>query len=326
MNELRRHLPPLDTLVAFEAAARLLSFTAAARELSVTQAAISQQIRNLESNLGIRLFARSHRAVQLTQAGRNYQHSVYMALTHLADATKEVRTQPRGARLAVAADQSFASMWLMPRLPRFQQAHPQISVRLVASDDVADCLAGGIQVAIVHGHGEWHGFHLERLFAEEVFPVCSPGFLAENAGIASPADLAETVLLDLEDDHWNWMTWRIWLTENGVSLPAGRRPLQINNYPLVIEAAKNGQGVALGWRYLVDHELSRGQLVRPIEASLETALGYYLVWPANEMLRPEAEAFCDWIRQELECQRLHDLPGNRGVHAAGDAIVGVKSE
>ena len=314
MQSLRSVLPPLEPLVAFEAAARLGSFTSAAGELNITQAAVSQRIRTLEQALGTALFERAHRAVRLTPQGLEYQHTVSMALTHLANATREIRAAPQGTRLTVAADQSIASMWLMGRLPRFFERHPRIPVRLVASDTEADCLAGDVDLSIIHGEGDWPGFGSVRLFEEEVLPVCSPGYLEQSGPIGEVADLAEMVLLDLEDSNWNWINWRMWLTEQGVGLPAGQRQLRINSYPLIIEAARNGQGVALGWRHLVDDALLDGSLVCPLERSVHTRFGYYILWPETRPLSAEAAALRDWALDESAGQPLY-----HAAHGVSDA-------
>jgi LysR family glycine cleavage system transcriptional activator len=305
MKRLRQQLPPLDTLVAFESAARLLSFTAAARELSISQAAVSQQIRKLEQRLQAQLFLRRHRAVELTPAGRQYQHTVAMALAHLADASTEARGLGSGARLTIAADQSAAALWLVPRLGGLLKRLPDIAFRIVVSDDESQCLGEDVQASILHGDGTWPGFESERIFPEEVFPVCSPGYLAANPQIATPEGLAAALLLDLEDEHWNWITWRIWLTELGIGGPAAHRPLSISSYPLVIEAARAGQGVALGWRHLVDDDLQIGRLVQPLNRWVTTSFGYHLAWPLRAKPLPEALAFCDWVREETSRQRLH---------------------
>jgi len=305
MQSLRNTLPPLEPLVAFEAAARLGSFTLAADELNITQAAVSQRIRTLERALGTALFERAHRAVHLTAQGLEYQHTVSMALTHLANATREIRAAPQGPRLTVAADQSIASMWLMPRLPKFLERHPKAPVRLIASDTEADCLAGDVDLAIIHGAGHWPGYRAVCLFEEEVFPVCSPDYLERSGPIGTAADLTGSVLLDLEDANWNWINWRMWLTEEGVDLPAGQRPLRINSYPLIIEAARNGQGVALGWRHLVDDALLDGSLVRPLDRAVRTRFGYYILWPEARELSSEAASLRDWALDEGRAQPLH---------------------
>lgn len=289
-------LPPLEPLVAFEAAARLLSFTEAGKELNLTQAAISQQMRSLERRLGVRLFTREHRAVRLTPAGREYQHTVSTLLKHLASATADIRADIIRPRLSVATDQAVAALWLLPRLTLFQQDHPELGIRLVASDEDRDCTADDIAVAILHGAGDWPGFHAERLFGEEVFPVCSPAYASRVEQGCSVADLARESLLDLEDTHWDWMNWRLWLNSNGVELPTEHRRFQVNSYPLLIDAAKNGQGIALGWRHLVDDMLARGELVQPVQASVRTVFGYYLLSRERPAQLPEVELFRNWVK------------------------------
>lgn len=293
MKRYRSYLPPLDALVPFEAAARLVNFTAAARELNISQSAISQQIHNLEANLGVPLFTRTGRRVRLTHLGREYQHIVARALEQLANASRELRTTRGRPRLTVAADQSIAWMWLMPRLPLFQLAHPDVAIRLIASDGVSDCLNETISLAIVHGDGRWSGYESRLLFAEEVFPVCSPGYLESAAPLESADDFRMHRLLHLEDSEWQWMNWRMWLTEMAAEAASESHGLIINNYPLLIEAAKSGQGIALGWRYLVDHELDAGTLVRPVDHVITTDCGYHLVWPAN---REPTAGVCDLIQ------------------------------
>ncbi|MGE4248066.1 MAG: LysR substrate-binding domain-containing protein [Parvibaculaceae bacterium] len=299
MKEFRKSLPPLHSLIAFEAAARLSSFSAAAQELNISQAAVSQQIRTLEENLNLTLFDRTHRTVQLTPAGRNYQHTVAMALEHLAMATRDLRVTRGRVRLTVAADQSMAWMWLAPRLAHFQENHPSISVRLVASDLESDCLVNTVDVALIHGDGKWPGRQATLLFAEEVYPVCSETYLKSAPALASPRDLAMHRLLHLEDDHWNWMNWRMWLTENGVDLAAERDGLTVNNYPLLIEAAKKSQGLALGWNGLVDAELAQGALLRPLAQSVSTRFGYYIVWPEQERLPDPVQCFLTWTLAQI---------------------------
>ncbi len=292
---LKRRLPPLDPLIAFEAAARLLSFTRASEELHLTQAAVSQQIRNLEDSLQLKLFTRSHRAVQLTNEGREYQHTVSAILKQLAGATTDIKNLEVRQQLVIACDQSFAAHWLSPRLKQLQQLLGDISLRLVASDDDSECLANGIQVSILHGDGNWPGYHSLRLFDEEVFPVCSPDYEHAAAQQDWVAWLLQAELIDLEDSHWNWMNWRIWLGGNDIDEPLRHRNLQINSYPLVIEAACRGQGVALGWRYLVDDLITSGQLLRPVEQSITTEFGYYLIYREGLFDQSGPRILRDWL-------------------------------
>jgi len=310
MRGRRKDLPPLEFLVAFEAAARLGGFTAAAEELNLTQAAVSRQIRLLEQNLGRQLFTRAHRAVRLTPEGRDFQHTVSLALSHVANAARGLRVVEDNVQLTVAADQSAAALWLLPKLEDFQRAHGEIDLRLISSDVEADCLAEEVDLAIVHGDGNWPGFEAELLLDEEVFPVCSPAYFDRHGAIAQPSDLLGRVLIDLDDDHWNWINWRVWLTEQKVDLPqtpsrdgtgtgpAGLRRLVINSYPLIVQAARDGLGVALGWRHLVDAPLAAGALVRPLEQTVRTKLGYYLLIRRDRGASPQAEAFRGWLRAQ----------------------------
>ncbi len=296
---MKKSLPPLATLIAFEAAGRHLSFTKAAAELNLTQAAISKQIRQLEAEVGTRLFARSHRAVQLTTEGREYLHTIVAALTHIQHATQELRTEPVQGRLCVATDHAAADLLVVPRLARLFERQSRTTFHLVVSDLAQRALADEVDLAILHGEGTWPGHDCELLFAEVVFPVCSPAYLKRRGAIGTPDDLAGADLIDLDDDDWTWINWRIWLTEHGVGLPAVHRALTIGNYPLVIEAARRGHGVALAWQGLVEDDLASGALIRPLAAEVRTRFGYYLAWPRSRPLSAQAAAFKAWLKAEL---------------------------
>ncbi len=299
MRFLGKRLPPLGTLVAFEAAARHLSFTRAAGELHLTQAAISRQIRLLEDDLGVALFTRANRAVRLTSEGRDLQHTVAPILGHLANAAEQLRNVSGAHRLSVATDQSIAALWLMPRLSGFRAANPDVLVRLVASDNDADCLASNVDIAIMHGDGTWPGYDATLLLDEDIFPVCSPAYLERHGPITSTSELAGHVLVDLEDDHWDWVSWRVWLTENNVDLAAEHHGMIVNNYPLVLQAARDGIGIALGWKHLADAYLNDGSLIRPLgKQSLRTGFGYYLLTPAGRAAGADARVFHDWVLQQ----------------------------
>ena len=296
MRGIRKDLPPLDLLVAFEAAGRKSSFTAAAEELSLTQAAVSRQIRLLEETLGQKLFIRSHRAVHLTDQGRKYLHTVTLALDHLTNASREIRRAESELIVTVAATHSVATLWLLPRIKDFKDENPDLDIKLIASDSDAECLDETVDISILRGDGSWAGYYAERLLDEEVFPVCSPTYLTQVEPLRDPADLVETVLIHVVANHEEWMTWPVWLTEMNVALPEDHRQLLINTYPLSIQAACDGLGVALGWRYLVDAHIDSGQLVRPLPQSVTTQDGYYVLTQKNRSLTPQAEAFLDWVR------------------------------
>ncbi len=302
MQDMRRRLPHLDPLIAFEAAARHGSFKLAAQELCVTASAVSQQIRALEAQLNVTLFQRGHRSVHLSEQGEAFRKSVVLALSHLANAADELRVGEGKERLGIATDTSFAAHWLMPRLPRFTERHPGISLRIMVTDVRDDLLGEGVQVAVVHGQGNWPGHVTEPLFDEEVFPVCAPEYLSRWEGAFGLEDLVRADLLDLDYEKWDWMNWAIWLTERGVSLPEGPRTLSMNSYPLLIDAARRGAGVALAWRHLVDDDLARGVLVRPVQASVKTSFGYHIASAFNATSSRATSAFIGWLLDERDRQ------------------------
>lgn len=300
MQNFSKQLPPLEPLVAFEAAARLGSFALAATELNITPSAISQRIRVLEQRLNAQLFVRGHRSVELTEKGRHFQNSVAVALMHLTNAAAEIRTDDSAEHLEIATDTSISAMWLMPRLERFEALFPGVSLRLTVTDVQSELLGSRFQLALAHGEGDWRGQVATKLFDEEVFPVCSPDYLRRLGGELSAATLPECDLLDLEFEQWHWMNWAIWLTEMDLPLPTSARRISCNNYPLLIDAARRGAGVGLGWRCLVDEDLASGALVAPLDATVKTRFAYYLLRPFNDALTPVAARFRDWIM--AECQ------------------------
>ena len=299
MQDLKKQLPPLETLVAFEAAARHGSFALAARELNITASAVSQQIRSLESRLNAPLFVRGHRSVTLTDRGHRFQNSVSVALMHLSNAAGEIRTDDSAGHLDIATDTSMAALWLMPRLKKFQAQFPDVSLRLVATDVQADLLSSRFDLALVHGEGNWRGMEAKKLFNEEVFPVCSPEYIEHCGIVIDHNNLARCDLLDLEYEQWHWMNWAIWLTEMELPLPASPRRMNCNNYPLLMDAAKRGSGVALGWRHLVDADINNGALVAPVESVVKTRFAYYLLHSFNDQLSPVAKWFMEWVLDEF---------------------------
>ena len=218
MYKSHKLLPPLSQLPAFEASARLLSFTRAAAELHLSQAAISQQIRQLEDNLGTKLFERMPRQIKLTEQGQKFQHTVAVTLELLENSAKELRSQNQNSGLTIAADISMAYMWLLPHFPQFSEAFPDIDVSVFASDRESECLKEGIDLALLYGNGNWEGFTSHLLIHEEVFPVCSPDYFAENTPCYFDARLSNHVLLDLKAERWDWIDWHQFLSKNQILL------------------------------------------------------------------------------------------------------------
>ena len=295
MYRARNQLPPLTALPAFEASARLLSFTRAAEELMVTQAAVSRQIKVLEEFLGQRLFDRHHRRIRLTSEGQRFQHVVAVALDLVAGSAEDLRGQATNTDLTIAADISMAHLWLMPRFPRFREAFPDIAVNILASEQESDCLKDHVDLALLYGNGDWPGFDAHLLVREEVFPICSPSYLEGRSPIQTLDDLKGEVLLDLRGERWDWVDWRQWLTEKDVSVPKGAQFISFNNLPLLIQATCRGQGIGLGWQCLIDDLLEDGYLVKPIDTSLQTDRGYYVIKRANIRMSLEAKLLFDWV-------------------------------
>ena len=287
-------LPTLNALRAFEAAGRHLSFTRAAQELHVTQAAVSHQIKSLEEQLGMRLFRRGARGLLLTDAGQSYLPSVRDAFAKLAAATERLRARDARGAITVSVLPSFAARWLVPRLPRFRAAQPEIDVRVAADDHLVDFDRDDVDIAIRYGRGDYPGLRTDRLMTEELFPVCSPALLAGDPPLEKPEDLARHTLL--HDDMR--LDWTMWLMAAGVEGVDPDRGASFNSSSLVLQAAVDGQGVALGRSALTGDDLAAGRLVRPFAVSLPAEFAYYIVCPEHTADRPGIKTFRDWLLSE----------------------------
>ena len=296
MKGLRSKLPPPNSIIAFEAAARHQSFTLAARELNVTQAAVSRQIKTLEDHLGLAVFRRVRRTVKLTSEGKRLHEAVKVGLDHIAELVVELQQIDAGPHLTVATTLAFSSFWLIPRIPDFRARFPEIELRIIASDANLDLLAEGIDVAVRYGGGKWQGLSSTRLFMAEVFPVCSRSLL-DIISIRTPGDLLNAPLLDLEASDKSWIDWANWLEEVGLDARKLRRLLTFNNWPLLIQAAVDGQGIALGWTPYVNELLALGKLVRPIETVVQPTNAYYLITPPRGE-NPNSGVFSQWIMEQ----------------------------
>ena len=298
MQSLRSRLPPLNALVVFEASARHLSFTKAAEELGVSREAVSRQIRNLEDHLGVALFRRRHRALDLTPAGAALHAEAQAGLEAIAQAAGGVQRRRRPARLTVTATIAIATFWLTPRLPRFRAAHPGAEIRVAVSDSPGDLAADGIDVGLRYGDGRWRGLAARHLFDVASFPVCAPAYLAAGPAIAGARDLVGHTLLNLDGAPHLVEDWRWWLAGAGVPPETPLDILGFDSYANVIQAACDGQGVALGFGGIVDGLLDRGALVRPVADSRSRGQAVYLVTPSGREPTPLARAFRDWVLAE----------------------------
>jgi DNA-binding transcriptional LysR family regulator len=291
-------LPPLELLLAFEAAARQLSFTKAAGELFLTQSAVSRQIQALEESLGGKLFERRTRALLLTENGQLLYKVVQVLLQELQSTTQKLRGAAAARTVVVTTTPGFASLWLIPRLNGYLQAHPGVDVRISASYDTVNLERDGIDLAIRYVKAA--AMTAERpLFEEEVIPVCSPMLAADVARpLREPGDLRAHVLLHMDDPRASWIEWNLWLHAHGLRdfKPAGA--LHFSQYDQLVQAAVNGQGVALGRLPLLRRMLREKQLVTPFRKSIVSSRGYYLVRSRRAAGKQDVAEFETWLVAE----------------------------
>ncbi len=304
----RAELPPLDLLRGFEAAARNLSFTKAAAELFLTQSAISRQVQGLEDALGVPLFQRRHRALLLTDAGQQLLTVTRAVLEQLAEATRQIRGEQAARPLTVTTTISFASLWLIPRLPDFRAGCPRADVRISADNQILDLRRDRIDVAVRYMAPSAAPRDAVRLFSDEVLPLCSPKLLRDRARpLRAPADLKHHVLL--HDDYLPgapaqaWLEWGNWLAAHGLQdlKPAG--DLRFSHYDQLIQAAIAGQGVALGRLPLLAAVLRRKELVAPFETAGKkpvSSRAFFAVASPDSSARPEVREFVAWLAEQAQ--------------------------
>lgn len=311
MSRLNGQLPRLAGLVAFEAAARHRSLTIAARELKVTQSAVSQQVRSLEQQLGVTLFLRSNRGLELSEQGKLLYRSVRAGFECMAAGVDEIRAV-RKPTVVVGTTTAIATFWLVPRLQDFRRQHPDIDVSIMAADLGFDTVANSIDAGIVFGRGVWPGFRAAALREGDVFPVCSPLYLDGRGPFRAPADLLDETLLTLELDGATITTWPLWFAHHGIRARAQRR-IRFNNLSLLLQATCEGQGIALGWSLLTDRLLAEGRLVRPLPGAIRTHGAYYVI-AAERDEREEVRLFEEWVLgQFAACPEATDPPGRAAI-------------
>lgn len=286
-----RRLPPLNSLKCFEAAGRLLSFTAAAKELNVTQAAISHQIKVIENFLGVALFERYPRRLALTEQGRSLLPEVIEAFDQVSIAVAAIDKVQFSNVLSVRLAPSFAAKWLSPRLKYFWLQYPEIDLRLYHAHAAVDFEREEIDIAVTYGRGDWPGVVVEKLLSLDFFPVCSPSFLHNDKPLDRIENLRYYALLHDAD----YECWSDWLKLAGVDDIDARRGTVIDDTNVLIQAALDGQGVALGSTTFVDDLLESGRLIKPFDISLVNEFAYYVVYPQSHLQNPAVRAFKDWL-------------------------------
>lgn len=304
----------LNALRAFEASARHRSFALAAQELHVTPAAVGQLVRTLEDWLGMPLFLRNHRGrarLVPTEAAEQALPDIRAGLAQMAQGLRRLQAQSARRTLTVTVSPAFAAQWLLPRLDRFQTAWPETDVRLETSLKPVDFVAQQVDIGVRYGAGVWPGLVAERLLGEEVYPVCAPALLARARPLDSPADLLEQTLIhDLSmEGHPGFPSWADWMRQAGLDHATGRRAIQINNSAAVLQAAAEGQGIALARSVMARDDLQAGRLVRLCpQIRLPSRLAYHVVYRPECAAQPMIQAFRDWLLAEAAAWQAAAAP------------------
>lgn len=298
----RVHLPSMELLRGFEAAARHLSFTRAGAELHLTQSAVSRQVRQLEDQLGMRLFDRRTRSLVLTDTGYVYYQEVQRLLLRLKEVTQRIRTARTETMLRVTTTPTFASLWLIPQLSDFQQRYPHIHVHVVAENALRNLKRDDYDVAIRYSSKATAGPGASKLFGEKLVPLCSPN-LATRKSLRLPEDLRHFFLIHFNDLDGNapWLSWETWFSGTGSSPVEGKGALYFSHYDQAMRAALAGQGIVLGRRPVVDDLLRDGRLIAPFGSRLAVTLedrSYWLMLADQRRERREVRAFTAWLLEK----------------------------
>lgn len=261
----------------------------------MSREAVGRSVATLETHLGVRLFVRRHRSIELTSAGRAFKTGVTEGLATIAKSVERTRPGTRRRHVTVRATVALAHFWLTPRLPRFRRRYPEIELHVRASDASLDIAVENIDVALRYGTGRWPGQRAKHLFDTETFPVCAPRYLDSARAVHKPTDLLRHTLLNLDGDPHADEDWTWWLQASGVNRLDRLVTVGFDSYADVIQAALDGQGVALGFSHVVDDLIARGQLVRPLPGVLRKGYGVYAVVAVDGSPSAEARTFLDWL-------------------------------
>lgn len=298
MHHKRREIRSLAGIFAFEAAGRHSSFTLAAAELGVTQAAVSKQVAALEAELGRRLFERLHREVRLTADGRRLFAAVSGGLSEISTALAEMRKGPAAQVVTLAVTTTMSHFWILPRLPRFRQAHPDIRVRVISQDVPFDIAGGKADLAIRFGDGNWDDGMVTPLFGTRIYPAASPQFLANCGRLSDASDLLALPLLTYDTPDKSWSSWEDWFAAAGIAKSAVTPAFQFSRYSDAVQAATMDQGVVLIWGGLNAELEEQGKLVRMPGPSLSPRGCFYLVSSRHAEAEKDCSVLAEWLHEE----------------------------
>ncbi|MEZ1319330.1 LysR substrate-binding domain-containing protein [Pseudomonas fluorescens] len=300
----RRIIPSMTALLQFESVARLKSFTQAASELGVTQAAVSKQVKMLEENVGAQLFHRLHRSIDLTHEGQALFAIISESLQKIATVFDQINQAGGHRELTLGVTASFSQFQIMPRLAALRETLPDIQLRLATQMFTGDLRTQQSDLSIRYGNGHWEDGEAILLFEEEIFPVCSPAWLARNHAPATLEELAAMGLLDSDSTTEGWLTWQGWFKQLGLSSPKLHFTLRGNLHADVVHAALHGHGIGLGWGRVVEHLLDSGELVRLEPFAVRPTDAYYAVIPYGRPATPEAWAIIRWLQDRAPLSEL----------------------
>jgi DNA-binding transcriptional LysR family regulator len=300
MQKLRKLIHSPHHLFVFEVSARLLSFTQAAQELGVSQPAVSLAIRQLENAIGQTLFQRGHRQIKLTDAGERFYASVSLGLGRIMQTALELNYETPPALVTLSVSTAFANYWMMPRLSRLHSTHPSIDLRLQVVDKDSDLEDENVSLGIRRGKGNWSGYDSVCIAAEEILPVASRSYLAQNGLPESIEDLLRHQFIHLEEPYRPRPKWKDWFNAFGIDYIDNGEGLRLNDYALVIQAAMSGEGIAIGWRHVVEPLIESGLLEPALSESWITGEEFHLIWSNKTSLSPYAQQVRDWIINEAK--------------------------
>ena len=292
----------LNHLSAFETAVDKGSFTKAAQSLGTTQPSVSRHIASLENLLDVQLFNRLHHRVELTPAGQEFYDAVKLGLGHIRQAANRITTKRTPNTLLIGCTYGFAHLWLMPRFSALQKYMPDYEFRMATADTTSLFVLQDIDFALRFGTGDWSDGYSQKLFGEELFPVCSPQFAQAHFGGCSnvdPSALAHASLIHEREEKYSWLSWQQWLGHHGVAYRPAADTYFYDNYALTLQAAMEGQGIALAWRHLAEPPLKSGQLVELTGLRISTESGYYLAYRHHH---PQADRVVDWFKTMAKTQ------------------------
>ncbi|MTI09681.1 LysR substrate-binding domain-containing protein [Curvivirga aplysinae] len=300
MQNLRNLLPSANALFAFEAAARHKSFTQAAEELNVSQPAISHAVKLLEESLGQTLFRRSHRKIELTKEGRRFYQDVTAGLQHIYYSAQDLHVGQSSENLTISGSTLFIQFWMLPRLSLFEEAFPNVALRLHSTDRDVSLHTEGIDISIRLGDGKWSEYDV-TLFAEElVYPICHPDYLKEKPSITGNADLMNHRLIYTDEPFRIRLTWDEWFRNAGIPNHRGHNVgLRFNDAEISLQATLDGHGIGLGWNHIVAPMVKRGELIRLPLYTYRSQNAMYMITPKEEGLSPIAQKARDWMMKEM---------------------------